>query len=328
MITTNNNQKDNHNFRIISESSLLTNFITCFKQDKRKNIATKSFDSYNTNIEYSIEIKNFKYIKESQSCCGTGFNYILFNNGDLYLLDIICFATTKKLKFLCNIANIINISEIIQIEPYFKNELMEFKSDIVVGIFILDINHRLFQLENENTKLISSNVNVFDIYECECDMEDKIKFILVFIKNNKTAVYYYYNITNEICKNMYSHCIDEYTITFEDTVNDINIHQCDVLFKYSHGLIKTFDLNNIKTNMMFTILLNPICQFNENKYYNDRLTIDILLNTKWGKPIIFQLVICFFKRRKKWIPMLIIKKILRYLSINSFEKVVSFLDDD
>lgn len=323
MITT-DNQKENDNFRIISERHSPENFITtCFEHDKRKNTATKKFCSVLEDISYFIEIKHFKFIKENVDCCGKDLSYILFNNGDICMLEIFFFSHAKKLKFLCNIANVIDINDIIQIEPY----MCQSNSSNLVGVFILDINHRLFQIENKSIHLISSNVNLIDIYED--DIGRKIKFVLVITKHNKTAVYYYYGIVNKQF-NYASYCINVYTLTLGDNVIDMNIHKNDVLFKYSNNVIKRFKLDNIGGGIHFIIGVNLgiNCNFNKTKYYDDRgLKIDLLLKTIWGKLIIFQLVMCFKKKIKTYIPILIIQEILNYLPINTFSNVVSFVDD-
>ncbi len=354
MITTKNkfsnklifNSSDNFrndNFQIISEGDHNSSETssTYFKFNKEKNTIRKIFNS-----RCIVEIKNFKYIKQS-NYSSTGLNlldYILFNNGDFCSLDSSYFYTTKNLHFICNISSIINVNEIIQIEPYYSynnalskntvtsdwneftsdwNEFFRINNAILAGFFILDINHKLFKLENKSIILLSLYVNVFEIYNVVSFCNDYTIFFISFIKNNKTIVALEYNIFNH-GGIIYSKESNEFTKTLNNIIIiDINLHQIQISYKCSNGTKNNIDLHH-KTgfNITHAILYRP---YNKNKYYNEKLTLKnwIVIN----KSIILQFIICFSKKFNIYPPILIMELIFSYLSINAFEKVVSFLDN-
>ncbi len=244
---SNNNWNNTHNFQVINENNF-THIINILKDnfyDKRNNVFYKYFDS--NDIEYTVEIKNFKYFKEynySNNFCpifmGDELDYILFNNGDLCSLNIKNFGFFKQLDFICNICSIINVNEIIQIEPYKVHPLVPIKC-IVTGFFILDINHNLYKLENEEIFLVDTNINVFEIF-VKIEFGD-IKVSILFIKNNRKIVIIDYAITENYNQKLCTIENHRFQTTLKDDIIDINFIHDSIPLKLLPEITKTMFLD-------------------------------------------------------------------------------------
>ena len=273
VFNNNNNERiDNikDNFTIISKinnSSEIKSFLFYYGHKKENNTIRKIFNS-NSKL-YTIEIKNFKYIKQS-NMSGVGLNkldYILFNNGDFYSLDSSNFDIVKELHFVCNISSIIEVNNVIQIEPYYANSYFPSMNEII-GFFILDTNYKLFRLENERIFLVSFNVNVFEIYNKIHNDHDT--FFLSYIEDNNKIVAYEYNICtlhdgDDYCKER-----TRFTKTFNDNIIDINLHQSEITCLNSNGKINKVTLHH-KRGFNFQNMNEAFFayfEYFENKYYN------------------------------------------------------------
>lgn len=355
----NDNWNNTYNFQIVIKNCTYNTVLKDNLHNKRNNIFHRYF--YDSDIEYAVEIKNFKYFKIRSHITrlmdiapiiiivNDKLDYILFNNGDLCSLDIENFRTHEQLNFICNICSIINVNEVIQIQPYKINNPMTMKC-ILTGFFILDINHKLFKLENEEIFLINKNVNVFEIF-INTEL-DGVAISTLFVENSKKIVFTEYAITKDYDQKLCTIGNHEYGITLSDDIIDINFIYDSISLKLSSQMTKTMFLDrdtyhitdNISSSFITSIFTNnnvsyesnffmelinyniPMIRpnYTKNKYYDGKLTINLLMII--NKPIIFRLLLCL-KKMNTYPPLLVIETILSYLTINDFgKKIVSFLE--